>query len=303
MIYCLGESLMDIIFESGSQTVSKPGGAMLNLSVSLGRSNCEICLISELGDDFIGSRVLSFLTENSVNTKFITKYSNQTTSLALAMLDEQKKPKYSFYKTYPTLRKLVLPKQVGVGDFVVFGSLYSLDAAIRQQLFDFVKLAKQNGALIIYDPNIRNSHHLQHKNTFLSLSENLAVADIIKGSDDDFENIFGKFEEEFVLAELRKINSNATIVFTYGDRGSKLVSKNSRVEQQANSVSLVSTIGAGDNFTAGMIYYLSSRCEKTNPEHFSEIELKKLLRTATDFAADVCASYDNYVSRNFAISL
>ena len=73
---------------------------------------------------------------------------------------------------------------------------------------------------------------------------------------------------------------------------------------KAETIELVSTIGAGDSFTAGMVFYLSSLPEeKRNPKHLSEEELQKMLRTASRFSADVCQSLDNYVSHDFANSL
>jgi fructokinase len=51
MIYTLGESLLDIIFSSEDEIIARPGGSMLNTSVSLARCGKAVHLISELGDD------------------------------------------------------------------------------------------------------------------------------------------------------------------------------------------------------------------------------------------------------------
>ncbi len=304
MIYTLGESLMDIIFESDGKITAKAGGSMLNLSVSLGRAGKPVSLLSELGDDKVSEQVLGFLETNNVETRSIRKYKNQPASVALAFLDENKKPTYSIHKSYPAKRLLQLPMQLSKEDILIFGSFYSLDSEIRGQLKAFTEFAKSQAVLLVYDPNIRQAHHFDTETTLVSLRENLAIADIIKGSDEDFENIFGMFEESFVLDEIRKLNKEATIVFTRGENGSKSFTKNSKVEAKAETIELVSTIGAGDSFTAGMVFYLSSLPEeKRNPKHLSEEELQKMLRTASRFSADVCQSLDNYVSHDFANSL
>jgi len=304
MIFTLGESLMDIIFESDGKISAKAGGSMLNLSISLGRTGKSVSLLSELGDDKVSEQVLAFLEKNNVGTGGIRKYKNQPASVALAFLDENKKPTYSIHKSYPAKRLLQLPQQLTEDDILVFGSFYSLDAEIREPLKAFAEFAKSQGVLLIYDPNIRQTHHFENNATAVALRENLAIADIIKGSDEDFENIFGKFEEDFVLNEIKKLNQEATVVFTRGEQGSKVFAKNRVVEIKAEKIEVVSTIGAGDNFTAGMVFYLSSLPqEKRNPKHFSESQLQKMLRTASTFSADVCQSLDNYISRDFANSL
>jgi fructokinase len=63
----------------------------------------------------------------------------------------------------------------------------------------------------------------------------------------------------------------------------------------------VSTIGAGDNFNAGMItsiykkHFTSEQLGNLKEKEWSEI-----ISLAVDFATDVCLSYENYISREFA---
>lgn len=304
MIYTLGESLMDVIFEDKLKISAKAGGAMLNLAVSLGRCNLQVCLMSELGDDKVAQQIISFLEENNVNTDYIQNYKQQVSSLALAFLDENKKPSYSFYKAYPENRKLKQPPIFSNNDILIFGSLYSLDGKIRSQLKEITETAKSKGTTIIYDPNIRHAHHLENGETMKSLKENLALADIIKGSDEDFENIFGKFEEEFVIKEIRKLNTDATIVFTKGELGARIITRDYSISEKAKEIKLKSTVGAGDNFTAGMVYAISNISNKNkHPKQFSELELQKLLRMGIEFSSEVCQSIDNYISNEFANSL
>jgi len=48
-IYAIGETLYDIIFQKNQPKASKPGGAMLNTAVTLGRLHLPVNLISEYG--------------------------------------------------------------------------------------------------------------------------------------------------------------------------------------------------------------------------------------------------------------
>ena len=90
MVYTLGESLLDIIITTFDDVVVRPGGAMLNTAVSLGRLNVDVRLITELGDDDTSKMIISFLQSNNVASEFVQSYNNNNTSLALAFLDANK---------------------------------------------------------------------------------------------------------------------------------------------------------------------------------------------------------------------
>jgi fructokinase len=48
MVYCIGETVLDIIFRDDQVIAAKPGGSMLNTAVSLGRSGIPVEFISEI---------------------------------------------------------------------------------------------------------------------------------------------------------------------------------------------------------------------------------------------------------------
>jgi len=296
MIYTLGESLLDIIVENPDKVISRAGGAMLNAAVSLARAKAEVSLISELGDDQTSTFIIDFLKANKVNTNYIKKYYYNNTSLALAFLDAEKKPTYTFYKSYPKNRNLVCPANFAAGDILLFGSFYSLESSIRNQLREVLIAAKRGGAFICYDPNIRNSHHLENEATKNALHENIALADIIKASDEDFENIFGKHSFEDYLVEVRKLNPNAPLIITRGAAGVIAFSQDFKIELQAIPLTPVSTIGAGDAFNAGIAFAMhQGNFLKDKQDGFTKNQMEVLLKSGLSFSAEVCASADNYI--------
>jgi fructokinase len=63
----------------------------------------------------------------------------------------------------------------------------------------------------------------------------------------------------------------------------------------------VSTIGAGDNFNAGMITSIySNNIKMEQLVKLTEQEWSKVIATAVAFATHVCLSYENYISPEFA---
>ncbi|MBW6461179.1 MAG: carbohydrate kinase [Bacteroidales bacterium] len=299
-IFTIGETILDIIFENNQPVAAKAGGSMLNSAVSLGRCGLQVEMLTELGDDTIGEMVKGFLNDNGVGTLFLKPAEGFKTPVSIAFLDEKGNAQYSFYKQYPSIRAL-LPLAVGrwplavEGDVVLFGSFYSLDAAIREEIVSFVKEAKRNGAIIIYDPNIRKNHLEEVEKLMSFVQENIALADIIRGSDEDFDNLFGLDDVKAVHARVKSLGCGH-LIRTCGRRGAELFAGDTRLHLPAPKINVVSTIGAGDSFNAGIIYGLVKN--GVTPEGLEKLDLNDwcgIMEYGIRFAAEVCCSYDNYI--------
>jgi len=295
MIYTLGETLMDIIVDNNGEAVVIPGGAMLNVAVSLARRSCNVALISELGEDRVGANVKRFLEEAGADAKYTRFYAGEKTSLALAFLDKQAKPSYSFYKSYPENRSLITSIPFKNGDFLLFGSVYSLDAAIREDVLSIVNGAKKQGVTVVYDPNIRHAHHLGNVEMEKALYQNIALADIVKGSDEDFTNIFGKGDARYWKQRIAEINKNAVVIVTLGAQGAVLFTRDKTIEIEAQKIEVVSTVGAGDAFSAGLLKSLSDL--KIALPEISITQWHAILNIAVAFSAEVCKTKKNYVGK------
>lgn len=189
-IYTIGETVMDILFRDGEPVTAKAGGSMLNTSVTLGRLKVPVHFISEYGTDRVGDMINSFLRSNSVDTTYVRRYNDGKSAVALAFLDEHHNADYSFYKIYPEKRLDVNLPTFTNDDIVLFGSYFGIAPEIRNSLLKILNHAKQNGTTIIYDPNFRKAHLHHLPNLLPFIHENIRLADIVKGSDEDFKNIF-----------------------------------------------------------------------------------------------------------------
>lgn len=292
MIYTLGESLLDIIIKDLNHVTAHPGGAMLNAAISMQRAGLQTSLISELGNDKAGELILNSLNTEQINIQYITVYSNNETSLAIAFLDKEKKPEYTFKKSYPKIRKLPLPPNFTNNDFLLFGSLYSLDFNLYPQIDLYLQKAKQAETTIIYDPNIRMSEKIKNPDLKKILFRNMSIAEIIKGSDEDFNAIFPGKPIEELNEEFLKINPEALFIITQGKNGASAFYKNKIFHEAAKPVKTISTVGAGDGFNAGIIAYM----ENNNIIFpLSGKEILSLLKTGNKFASAVCSSQENYI--------
>ncbi|MBC8319478.1 MAG: carbohydrate kinase [Bacteroidetes bacterium] len=296
MVYTLGESLLDIIISSIDDVVVRPGGAMLNAAVSLGRYDVEVSIITELGDDDTSELIISFLKKNNVVTDFVQVYNKNNTSLALAFFDNNKKPKYTFIKNYPDNRNFKAIPKFEEGDILLFGSLYSIDKQIRKSILSILNRARKCKAIIIYDPNIRNAHHLSNHELMSAVHQNIKLSHIIKGSDEDFANIFGTTDNSVQISEIRKINKEAFIIITLGADGVIADFQQHTITLPAYSTKVISTIGAGDAFNAGIIYALvQMKLQNSNFRSTLADSVENILSSGLNFAAKVCNSIDNYI--------
>jgi fructokinase len=298
-IYAIGEALVDIIFRDGQPKAARPGGAMLNTAVSLGRIGLPVYLITEYADDETGNLIDSFLNENNVSTRHVNRFRGGKTALALAFLDNNNNAHYTFYKDYPAKRLGKAFPPIKREDILLYGSIYSITPEIRSRFIKLVNSAARNKALMIYDPNFRKSHATGLKRFKPLILENLKTASIVRGSDEDFRNIFGAENSEEAWKMTRRYCS--CLIYTASDQGVNVRTHSYSWTFPVREITPLSTIGAGDNFNAGLIASFCAGNLKTGDlAGLRENEWHNIISTAVDFATNVCLSYDNYIDLAFA---
>jgi len=304
VIYTIGETVLDIIFRDGRPVSAIPGGSMLNSAVSLGRAGLKVELISEYGSDQTGGIIDSFLLENKVGTRHITRFTEGKTALALAFLDKKSNASYSFYTSYPGIRMKEPLPLVNKGDIILFGSIYSITPGIHGKISQWIRKSKTRGAVIVFDPNFRKSHLDKLEKARPWIVENISLADIVRGSDEDFLTIFNLKKPEEVKTKVRACGctnliitrNSKSVIAWFGDK--KILVDIPPVKP------LLSTVGAGDSFNAGIIYALAT----AGPGNASaDLEAagtpERIIKTGVAFAAEVCKSFENYISPRFSKSL
>ncbi|MEI6455784.1 MAG: carbohydrate kinase [bacterium] len=301
-VFTIGETVLDIIFRQENPVAAKPGGSMLNTSVSLGRAGIPVRFISEFGHDPAGDLITGFLDENGVSTRHIHRYRDGQTAIALAFLDENQNASYSFYKSYPQERLMGSFPEVGKEDILLFGSIYAITGEIREQLTRIATQADESGAIIIYDPNFRASHLPELEKVRPMIMENLSMASIVRGSDEDFLNIFASENGRDAYGKMKEAGKSSKeqwLVYTTSHAGVRVIGKNLDLEIPVPAITPVSTIGAGDAFNAGMIFWLVKK--KLTLDGLGSMkadEWEEMMKVAIRFASNVCMSYENYISAN-----
>ena len=301
-IYGVGETVLDIIFKGGQPQAAKAGGSVLNSVVSLGRMGLPVSFISEYGMDDVGELIDNFLNENGVNTSSVHRFEDGSTSLALAFLNEKNDAHYTFYKDFPGKRLDIDFPLLQKEDILQFGSFYAIWPEIRTKIKKFVQSSHDNGALVLYDPNFRKSHLSELGSLKPLIVENMRMSSLIRGSDEDFVNIFRVNSADEAWEVVR--NYSSCLVYTANTDGVFVRTNSFSGKFPVKSITPVSTIGAGDNFNAGILTSIyRNNITRDQLATIGNNEWKKIIGTAVDFATHVCLSYENYISAEFAKSV
>ena len=88
-IYAVGETILDIIFLDRQPKTARPGGSSFNAAITLGRLGAPVTLISEMGNDRVGDMIQEFLEQNGVDSRYISRFENGQSAIALAFLNNR----------------------------------------------------------------------------------------------------------------------------------------------------------------------------------------------------------------------
>jgi fructokinase len=297
-VFAIGETVLDIIFENDQPVSACVGGSMLNSAVSLGRMNVPVSMITGYSDDQAGRMTDNFLINNGVDNTLVKKYSDGKTTIALAFLDDAKKASYQFYQNRPSDEGSLLLPDFAPGDLLLFGSVFSLRPAMRPFFARMFESAAMSGICSVYDPNFRKAHLNELQAYMPAILDNMSNATIVRGSDEDFENIFALSDPDEVYKMVKQYCQN--LIVTKGPDDVILYTAGFKKRYSIPPVKVISTIGAGDSFNAGLLRGLllfgSADRELIN---FNEHNWDEIVNLGISCATTVCRSSMNYVPPGF----
>lgn len=298
----IGETILDILFRDGQPQAAVPGGSVYNAVISLGRMGQNVTFISETGNDRVGEMILANMRENGVDTANVNVFPEGKSPVSLAFLNERNDAEYIFYKDYPRQRLEVNMPEISSDDIIMIGSYFAITPVLRDKVKELLDRAHDAGAIIYYDVNFRSTHANEAIKLMPTIIENFEYADILRGSTEDFQNMFRQPDAD-------KVYSNhvgfycPNFICTDADGDVRLRTKHVCKDYPVTPLKAVSTIGAGDNFNAGVVHgLLKYRVRRADLAELTEADWDAIIRCGMDFSADVCKSVSNSVSKEFAES-
>ncbi|MCF0190098.1 MAG: carbohydrate kinase [Marinilabiliaceae bacterium] len=297
MIYGIGETVFDILFDTSNKPMtSTPGGSTFNAMISLGRSGRAVSFISEVGDDHIGELTRSFLKANGVDERYVVTRRSMRSPLSLAFIDSAGDAHYTFYKdhAHDAIPMYEIEPRVNEEDVLLFGSFYAINPVLAEQVKYVVEQFYKAGSVIYYDVNFRASHKGELKAVMPNVIYNFEKATIVKGSDEDFGLLLGETDPEKIYKSMFE-SMGKVFVCTRASKGVELFYGKEHMHVEARDIKPVSTIGAGDSFNAGFLAKFSRSIED-GERCFSMESLEMNVKEGVEYATEVCLSLDNYIA-------
>ena len=282
-----GEALIDLIASPDGTFTPCLGGAVYNLARALSRQGVGAMYLNPLSSDLFGKQLVNQLEKDGVALA-IPNPVQEVTSLAVVNLDDTGHPDYAFY------REGVADRQISAASLqdscelpelkmVCTGAL-ALDARDQHHYLPWLKSQKQAGRWVVIDANLRPSVMPDLLSYRATIQQSLALADIIKVSDEDLIHLGLEGTSPLQCAQnLLKQSSAQLLALTLGEHGAWLLSANG-VEcfgRESAKLAIADTVGAGDSFLAGLLAALI----KQNLDISSKTAIEQLLRHAVASAS------------------
>jgi fructokinase len=251
-VVCFGELLWDILPDK-----TLPGGAPMNVTYNLHKLSIATTLISGIGKDDYGTKLLDILKQYDLNTDYIQIDEQHETGKVYAHLAENNEMKYDilqpvawdYINVTPPQQELMQQSDNG---YLVFGSLAARNKDTRKTLLTLLSSMDSTRTFVL-DINLRPPHYdkkiigllLQYCHILKINEAELALLGEWYQLPENTEERIRALSNFFVIP---------TIITTMGDKGAVLLLDGSFYQHPGYSIKVADTIGSGDAFLAGFLY-------------------------------------------------
>lgn len=256
MILCCGESLIDMLPRSSAEGEDAfapyPGGAVFNTGIALGRLGSKTGFFSGISTDIFGAMLIEALEASQVEATGATRSGRPTTLAFVTLVNGQ--ARYAFYDEGTAGRMLTEADLPALSDDVqacFFGGISLMVEPCAAAYEALAARAHASGRVVMIDPNIRPSFIHDPEHYRARLDRMLAMADIVKLSDEDLEWLMGHGGAEGAALILEK--GPKLVLITEGAEGAVAYGLDAPLRRPARRVEVVDTVGAGDTFNAGVL--------------------------------------------------
>ena len=265
-LFSIGEALIDMIpsrvgcsFDEVPSFSPRTGGAPANVCAAFARLGGKSAFLSQLGDDPFGHKIARELEACGIDLSHLAFTDKASTALAFVSLEEDGSRTFSFYRK-PSADLLYSPEQVDPALFTTafalhFCSVSLVESPMREAHKAAIAAARQAGALVSFDPNLRFPLWLDREALYRTVWEFLPQADILKVSDEELEFLTGTTDIEKALPKLFTGHVQL-VVYTCGSAGAYAYTRTAQGFAAVKPVKAVDTTGAGDGFIGSFLWQL-----------------------------------------------
>ena len=282
-VIALGELLVDFtengLSEQGNPLLeANPGGAPCNVLAMLQKLGRKTAFVGKVGRDMFGRQLRGAAESAGICMDFLREDEQVHTTLAFVKTFPNGDRDFSFYRDPGAdmmLRADELPISALENTRIFhFGTLSMTHPDVRFATRKAVTVAKNAGALISFDPNLRPPLWYDLQEAREQIAWGLSRCDILKIADNELEFMTGETDFDKGAAKLRQTYTNIKILnVTAGAEGSYSYYGDKRVFVPGFRLGgTIETTGAGDTFCACVLNYaLEHRIEKLNEKQLTEM--------------------------------
>lgn len=240
-VVALGELLIDFT-ESGKSEQGNlllevnPGGAPCNVLAMLNQLGKKVAFVGKVGQDMFGNLLKNTLDEVGISSEYLLMDQNIRTTLAFVHTLADGDREFSFYRNPGAdmmLREseinLELLKQTKIFHF---GTLSMTHDEVRKATKKAIACAKEAGALISFDPNLREPLWSSLDLAKEQMEYGFQQCDILKISDNEIQFVTGEEDYDQGIRRLQERYHIPLILLTLGKDGSRAYYRDMRVEKK-----------------------------------------------------------------------
>ncbi|MCM1302955.1 MAG: carbohydrate kinase [Lachnospiraceae bacterium] len=281
-VVALGELLIDFT-ENGTSGQgnpvyeANPGGAPCNVLAMLNKAGRRTAFIGKVGKDIFGSRLRAVLDEAGIDTSNLVTDEDARTTLAFVETLPGGDRDFSFYRNPGAdmmLREDELQEDL-IRDTEIFhfGTLSMTHEGVRRATRKAVTIAKESGALVSFDPNLRPPLWASLEEAREQAAYGFSQCDILKISDNEILWFTGEDDLDIGIKKLKEQYQIPLILLSMGRDGSRAYHKDLRVEVKPFlQDGTIETTGAGDTFGACCLHHvLKYGLESLDEERLTEM--------------------------------
>ena len=265
-VTALGELLIDFT-ENGTSGQgnpiyeANPGGAPCNVLAMLAKLERKTAFIGKVGQDIFGNRLKEIVAETGIDISNLVTDKDVRTTLAFVETFPDGDRDFSFYRN-PGADMMLREDEVNediLRDTKIFhfGTLSMTHEEVRRATKKAVETAKAAGAVLSFDPNLREPLWNFLEEAKEQTAYGLSKCDFLKISDNEIRWFTGEEDFDAGIRRLREQYDIPLIVLSMGKDGSRAYYKDLRVEVapflQENTIE---TTGAVDTFGACCLHYV-----------------------------------------------
>ncbi len=265
-VVALGELLIDFtengVSGQGNPVLeANPGGAPCNVLAMLAKLGRRTAFIGKVGADSFGRQLREAVESCGIDVSGLAEDPNVHTTLAFVHTLADGDREFSFYRD-PGADTML--REDEVDDDIIrstrifhFGTLSSTQEPARTATRHAIDVAREGGALISFDPNLRGNLWSDPEDERRETEYGLARCDILKIADDEVEFLTGTPDIDDGIANLQKTFDLPRIFVTLGKSGSRAYYNGMVVSAEPFlQEGTIETTGAGDTFAACALDYI-----------------------------------------------